>query len=213
MAETGKYDLGQWNDAYWKRFDDLLRLTRERGIIVQIEVWDRFDYSTEPWSAHPYNPKNNINYTSAESGLATEYPDHPGRNRQPFFFTTPGQRHNKVVLPYQERFVARLLSSSLGHDHVLYCMDNETSAEEAWGAYWAGFIREKAGEAGTRICLTEMWDDWNLKGPHHRRTLDHPSGTTLPTSRRTIRRKDPSTGKTSSGCAVMSPHIRDHSTR
>jgi hypothetical protein len=24
------------------------------------------------------------------------------------------------------------------------------------------------------VCVTEMWDDWDLKGPHHRRTLDHP---------------------------------------
>jgi hypothetical protein len=170
----GRYDLTRWNDEYWQRFDNLLRWTAERGIIVQIEVWDRFDYSTKYWEPHPYNPRNNVNYTYAESGFAEHYPDHAGQNRQPFFFTTPGQRNNRVVLPHQQRFVEKLLSYSLRHDHVLYCMDNETSAEEAWGAYWASFIRERAAQAGRTVCRTEMWDAWDLQAAEHRRTFDHP---------------------------------------
>ena len=170
----GKYDLAQWNDEYWRRFRRFLALTAERGIFVQIEVWDRFDYSRNNWDVHPYNPKNNINYSCAESGLAERYPDHPGANKQPFFFTTPAQRDNRVVLPHQQRFVDKLLSCALPHDHVLYCMDNETSGDEAWGAYWAQYIRDRAAAAGRRVCVTEMWDDWNLKSPVHRRTLDRP---------------------------------------
>jgi hypothetical protein len=133
----GKYDLNQWNEEYWRRFENMLRWTAERDIIVQIEVWDRFDYSTKNWDPHPYNPKNNVNYTYAESGFAERYPDHPGRNKQPFFFTTPKQRNNVVVFKYQERFVDKMLSHTLRYDHVLYCMDNETSGDEAWGAYWS----------------------------------------------------------------------------
>ncbi len=170
----GRYDLEQWNGEYWRRFTEFLRLTRERGIIVQIEVWDRFDYSRDNWEKHPYNPKNNVNYTREQSDLAAAYPDHPGANRQPFFFTTPAQRNNEVVLRHQQRFVAEMLRHSLPHPHVLYCMDNETNGEEAWAVYWAEFIQERARAAGADVFLTEMWDDWNLQGPHHRRTLDHP---------------------------------------
>jgi len=170
----GKYDLGQWNQEYWRRLENMLRWTGQRDIIVQIEIWDRFDYSRDNWEPHPYNPRNNVNYTYEQSGFVEHYPDHPGRNRQPFFFTTPGQRNNKVVLPFQQRFVDKLLSYSLQYDHVLYCMDNETSGEEAWGAYWAGYIRRRAEEAGKRVCVTEMWDAWDLKAEEHRRTLDHP---------------------------------------
>jgi hypothetical protein len=170
----GKFDLEQWNDEYWQRFDNMLRWTAERDIIVQIEVWDRFDYSRQYWVPHPYNPKNNINYTYAESGFVENYPDHPGANWQPFFFTTPKQRNNQAVLKYQERFVDKMLSYSLQHDHVLYCMDNETSGEEAWGAYWAEFIQGRAAKAGKKVCVTEMWDAWDLKEPQHRRTFDHP---------------------------------------
>ena len=36
-----------WTDGteeYWQRFQNMLKWTAERKIIVQIEVWDRFDY-------------------------------------------------------------------------------------------------------------------------------------------------------------------------
>lgn len=172
--DNGKYDLNQWNDVYWQRFENMLRWTSERDIIVQIEVWDRFDYSRNNWPPHPYNPKNNVNYTYEESGFKPEYPNHPGANDQPFFFTTPKQRNNKTVLKYQQAFVNKLLDHSLKYPNVLYCMDNETSGEEAWGAYWAEFIRKRAKNEDKPVNLTEMWDNWNLRNEQHRRTLDHP---------------------------------------
>lgn len=83
--ETGKYDLSQWNSAYWERFENLLKLSKERNIIVQIEIWDRFDHAREQWQTDPFNPKNNVNYTYEEAKLDSLYPDHPGQNKQPFF--------------------------------------------------------------------------------------------------------------------------------
>lgn len=170
----GKYDLEQWNPEYWRRFADMLRLTYERNIIVQIEVWDRFDYSQSRWPIHPYNPANNVNYTYEQSGFAREYPDHPGANRQPFFFTTPAQRNNQVVFRYQQRFVDEMLRHSLPYPHVLYCMDNETSGDEKWSRFWAEYIRQAASSRGVEAQVTEMWDDWDITSRVHRRTLDHP---------------------------------------
>jgi hypothetical protein len=172
--QNGKYDLERWNTAYWDRFEQFLRWTSERDIIVQIEVWDRFDFTRTNWPPHPYNPKNNVNYTEEESGFASEYPDHPGQNKQPFFFTTPAQRNNTRVLKYQQRFVDKMLSHSLKYGNVLYCMDNETNGEEEWGRYWAGYIKAAARKAGVKVYVTEMWDDWDLKALRHRRTFDHP---------------------------------------
>lgn len=178
QLENGKYDLNKWNKEYWNRFKRLLKETSKRGIIVQIEIWDRFDYSdnkgNERWQIHPYNPKNNVNYTYEASGFAERYPDHPGRNKQPFFFTTPNQQNNTVVLKYQQKFVHQLLDIALKYDNVLYCMDNETNGEEEWGRYWAGFVKEQAKEKGKQVYVTEMWDDWNLSGDQHKRTFDHP---------------------------------------
>jgi hypothetical protein len=173
-TENGKYDLNQWNDEYWQRFEFFLKETAIRDIIVQIEVWDRFDYTRENWPPHPYNPTNNINYSFEESSLDSIYPDHPGQNKQPFFFTTPKQRNNEVLLKFQKQFVEKMLSYSLQFNHILYCMDNETSAEEEWAVFWAEFILAKAKEAEKEICVTEMWDNWDLTTDHHKRTFDHP---------------------------------------
>jgi hypothetical protein len=178
QLENGKYDLGQWNDEYWQRFERMLRETGRRNIVVQIEIWDRFDYTDQRgsdfWQKHPYNPGNNVNYSYDESGFAERYPDHPGRNKQPLFFTTPRQRNNEVVLRYQQRFVEKLLDHSLEYDHVLYCMDNETNGEVEWSRYWATFVKQHAGQKSKRVQLTEMWDDWDLTAERHKRTFDHP---------------------------------------
>ncbi len=175
---SGKYDLSKWNVEYWNRFEFMLMETAKRQIFVQIEVWDRFDYTDNRgknhWQRHPYRPENNINYTLEESGFADAYPDHPGANKQAFFFTTPNQRHNQVVLPFQEAFVNKLLDHSLKYDHVLYCMDNETKAEPAWGEYWARLIKKRAAAAGKAVYVTEMWDAWDLTSKEHRQTFDHP---------------------------------------
>lgn len=174
QLENGKYDLNQWNEAYWERFDFFLKETAKRNIIVQIEVWDRFDFSQKYWTSHPYNPRNNINYTRKNSGLAEEYPEHAGTNRQPFFFTTTKQRNNEILLAYQQKFVEKLMEHSLKYNHVLYCIDNETSGEEEWASYWSAFMADKAEAKGKKIYITEMWDNWNLKSEHHKRTFDHP---------------------------------------
>ena len=176
--DSGKYDLAQWNEEYWKRFERLLRETSRRNIIVQIEIWDRFDYTdnngADRWQAHPYNPKNNINYTYEQSGFSERYPDHPGKNLQPFFFTTPKQRNNKVVLQFQKKYIDKLLEHSLKYENLLYCMDNETNGEEEWGRFWAEYIKKTAEGKGVKIYTTEMWDDWDLEGEEHKRTFDHP---------------------------------------
>ena len=174
QLDNGKYDLNKWNNTYWDRFENFLDVTEKRNIIVQIEVWDRFDYSRNHWSSNPYNPENNINYTHEESKLDAAYPDHPGANRQPFFFTTPQQQNNELLLVYQRRFVEKMLSYSLKHNNVLYCMDNETSAQEEWAVFWSEYILNFARKSGKKICVTEMWDDWDLKSDRHKRTFEHP---------------------------------------
>jgi len=159
----GKYDLEKWNDEYWRRFEAMLELTDERDIIVQIEVWDRFDYSRDNWLKHPYNPDNNVTYTSQQSGLANRYARHPGSDEQPFFHTIPGMRRYRkrldVVRKCQERFVAKMLSASLDHGNVLYCMNNETSSPVEWGRYWMQFIRDRAKQKGVSVYVTDMYDD------------------------------------------------------
>jgi len=164
QLDSGQYDLNQWNPEYWERFENMLRWTAERDIVLQIEVWDRFDHSRDCWETDPYRPGNNVNYTSEETGLAEDYPKHPGGHHHPFFHCVPGmpayEERFDAIRPYQEAFVDKLLSHSLPHGHVLYCMNNETSDSPVWGQYWIDFIGRRAAEAGVTAYCTDMFDDW-----------------------------------------------------
>ena len=134
---NGKYDLEKWNNEYWKRFENFLRLTQQRDVIVQIEVWATFDYYRDIWDVNPFNPKNNVNYTAKQTGLPIKVNTHPTRTDNNFFWSVPAERNQKIVLKYQQRFVDKMLSYSLDYDNVLYCMNNETSTPVAWGRYAA----------------------------------------------------------------------------
>jgi len=171
----GKYDLDQWNDEYWRRFESLLQETAEREIIVQIEVWATFDYYRDAWAKqNPFTPHNNRNYTTKTSGLPNRVDSHPVALQNPFVRSVPAEEDLPIVLKYQEKFVDKILSYSLRHGHVLYCMDNETAASPAWSEYWAKFIRQRAGQSGRTVYLTEMRDPWNILDPKHDVTFNQP---------------------------------------
>ncbi|MFW6189561.1 MAG: DUF6298 domain-containing protein [Planctomycetota bacterium] len=161
--ESGLYDLERWSEDYWGRFARFLELTAERGIVPQVEFWATYDlYSRAAgWAVHPFNPANNVNYTAEESGLpeAIDYRQH--RRIQPFFQTVPALRDLPLVRRYQEAFVRKLLSLSLPHDHVLYCIDNETNADPEWSRYWAAFVKQAAAREGRSVEVTEMWNMWD----------------------------------------------------
>ncbi|MGB2806389.1 MAG: hypothetical protein WBC22_01505 [Sedimentisphaerales bacterium] len=163
LLDNGKFDMDQWNPEYWKRFENCLKWTLERDIIMQIEVWDRFDYSQEQWDHSPWNPANNVNYDFAQSGLARKYPAPAWRDRHPFFHTILGMAQYKpmydLIRKHQERFVAKMLSHSLKYPNVLYCMNNETSTDPVWGRDWMRFIETRAVAEGAEIYVTDMFDD------------------------------------------------------
>jgi hypothetical protein len=172
--EDGIYDLARWNDDYWQRFETFLNACEERDIIVQIEVWATFDFYRDVWDINPFNPKNNRNYDSARTRLPHAVPTHPTYRGNPFFWSVPQMDNNARLIQFQQRFVDKLLSYSLNHGNVLYCMDNETSVTATWGRFWADYIRTRAFLEGKQVQTTEMWDAWDLSHPQHFETMYHP---------------------------------------
>jgi hypothetical protein len=160
---NGKYDLNQWSDDYWNRFSSGLRMCEDREIIAQITLWDRFDFYREEWEISPWNPKNNVNYTSSESGLANSYPTHPWTDTNPFMRTVPTMQNNAAVLDFQKKLIGKMISIALNHNNVLYNMANEGNpGQEKWDLWWCDFIRSEASAAGKIIYTTTMFDkqDW-----------------------------------------------------
>jgi len=172
--KTGRYDLDKPSAEFWSRFERFLKLTHERDIIVQIELWATFDFYRDNWAANPFNPASNINYSGPESKLPEQVPTHPTRCENPFFWSVPREHNNEIVLKHQRAFVDRLLLLSLPYAHVLYCMDNETSVTPEWGWYWSKYIKAAGERAGAEVHTTEMWDKWDLSHEQHDATFDHP---------------------------------------
>lgn len=172
--EGGNYDLSKWNEEYWKRLEKFFKLTSEREIIVQMELWATFDFYRNNWEVNPFNPKNNINYTAERTKLPEHVPTHPIFCDNSFFRSVPMLDNNMPVLEYQQKFIDKVLSYSLQYDNILYCIDNETSVSAAWGKFWADYITKIARENGKTIHVTEMWDPHDLNHISHRESFDHP---------------------------------------
>jgi hypothetical protein len=174
----GKFNLDQWNEEYWQRFDNFLKLTHERDIIVQIEMFDRHDLSTDHqshggWSKHPFNPANNVTYTPKTSGLPVEIGSNHGWTH-PFFVVVPALQDNELVLRYQQAYVDKVLSISLEYPHVLYCIQNESSQDLAFGDYWAEHIHRRAREAGLSVYVTDMRNQWDITHSNHHHIYKNP---------------------------------------
>ena len=167
----GKYDLTQWNDEYWTRFSTMLEETARRGVIVQVELWDIWDFiSNDPpendlptgnprWYAHPWNPRNNINYTTKNTHLPETWNTPMGNQTEdtihPIMKTVPGLNNDETVLSFQRAFIGKVLSYTLQYDHVLYQIVNEHWGNIVWSNYWAEFVHQQAARHGKTMYVTE----------------------------------------------------------
>jgi len=72
-----KFDLSQWNEAYFKRLKDFLKQASKRDIIVEVNLFCPF-YDENLWRVSPMNSLNNINGVGncpADEVYALKHPD------------------------------------------------------------------------------------------------------------------------------------------
>ncbi|MEN8133225.1 MAG: hypothetical protein ABFS45_24220 [Pseudomonadota bacterium] len=172
---NGKYDLDQWNDEYWNRFEKMLKLTRDRNIIVQIEVWAFHDFNKKRWEKNPWRAANNISYSESSTTLKDSY-GNIGKVAHDFFLTVPGLNNDSLLLAYQHKYVDKLLFHSLRYGHVLYCMTNEIhpNYSSEWGWYWSEYIKNKAAAVYRKAETTEMYWETDMKKPQQQTSLERP---------------------------------------
>lgn len=172
----GQYDLTLPAGPYWDRLTAFVAAAENRDVVVEVEIWDRFDWYGDNWFSSPFNPINNLNYSIKESGLNDAYPRHIIYRKHPMAKCIPGhpayiaadvtrKAQFDVIRRYQEIFVKKVLSCTLPYQNVIYNMNNETSEHFSWGEYWIHFTREAAKQAGASIVCTNMVDDaFNVPG-------------------------------------------------
>jgi len=171
---AGQFDLNEWDETWWSRMDNLLQQTNERDIIVSFEIWNGFGFNNANWGQSPWNPRNNINYTSAETGIPEVWTTRPRSGDSPFVETVPGQDDVPQVLAFQERFVREFLRRSLPYDNALYVIQNESSTNFDWSDYWANVLHEEAAMQGENVEVADMRFPVNLTDPDHEYPIDRP---------------------------------------
>lgn len=102
----GKYDLTQWDEAYFNRLRDFVQKAQEKGIIVEVTFFTSI-YSDDNWALCPLNPANHSNNTG------------------PVTRQTINTLDNGGLLVYQEQMVRNIVRELNEFDNVIYEIQNE----------------------------------------------------------------------------------------
>ena len=76
------------------------------------------------------------------------------KDRSDFYATVDREAQNELA--YQQGYIDKLLSVTLGYGHILYNINNESSESGEWENFWARYIKEAAEEAGKQVYVTNM---------------------------------------------------------
>jgi hypothetical protein len=55
-----RFDLGRWDESYFRRLKDFVAEARKRGVVVEVNLFCPF-YEEVLWDANPMNARNNVN--------------------------------------------------------------------------------------------------------------------------------------------------------
>jgi hypothetical protein len=149
--DSGQYDLEKFNPEWEERLRAYLSATLKRRFIVSLEVWDDWSVTRGPagaydpgegygWNAHPFNPKNNVNYNESQFSVSTS------PCNSPFYNTIPSKSNNPEVLTLQQKYVDKLLSIAIDYPNIIINISNESRAHVEWSRYWVAYIRERLPE-------------------------------------------------------------------
>lgn len=154
----GQWDLTQHNDAYFTRVKQFVQAAWDRGIVVQLTLFDRCGLVNNPdrgvWGDSPYNVANNTNSFLPTTG------------RYPTFTGMDGTQIGTVNRAFTERIVYELKDKG----NAIYEIMNEPhhyfADQTAWHQWVADIIEAAFGPANAPT-ITQQPEPQHL---HQRRT-------------------------------------------
>ena len=131
-----KYDLSQYNAAYFERLRERVILAGERGIYVAVMLFEGWCLKwavpeSDPWPYHPYHAANNINGVNGDT-------DNDGKG-DVYSLESP------AVLEYQKAYIRKVIDTLNDLDNVLWEIANEvenTDRAFAWSYHMVEYVRE-----------------------------------------------------------------------
>jgi hypothetical protein len=130
-----KFDLMQYNQAYFDRLRQRIIAADNRGMYVSVMLFDGWSVEqkaggTNPWISHPFNQNNNINGINGDPNL-----------------NNGGEETETLAIPavtrLQEAYVRKVVDTVNDLDNVLYEICNETdggTAQTQWQNHMIDFI-------------------------------------------------------------------------
>jgi Putative collagen-binding domain of a collagenase/Family of unknown function (DUF6298) len=134
LANDGRprYDLNRFNPEFFTRLRRLCAAAQERGIYLQLCIFDGWILKTPRWRNHVYQRDNNINGVDGD-------PNHSGRGRD----SDKGfaSLNNPKVMRYQQALVRKVVDTVNDFDHILFEIANE-NINRQWELAMCDYLHE-----------------------------------------------------------------------
>ncbi len=156
-----KFDLKQFNQAYFGRLRRRVEMARENCIYVSVMLFQGFSVARKiknrkqtPWLGHPFNRDNNVNGVNGDV-------DGDGKGYETHTLQLP------QITRFQERYVQKVIETLNDFDNVIYEISNESQgASTKWQYHFINFIHavEKKMPLQHPVMMTYQWDGIAGKG-------------------------------------------------
>ncbi|HSM49044.1 MAG TPA: hypothetical protein VK872_14590 [Draconibacterium sp.] len=107
-----KFDLNEWNPAFFERLNDFISLADKLGIVVEVTFFCS-TYQDFIWERNPFNPGNNIN----------NIPMNLERQKS-------NTIANGILTVFQQKLVQKLVKELNGFDNIFYEIQNEPWSDD-----------------------------------------------------------------------------------
>jgi hypothetical protein len=148
----GKFDLTQWDEAYFARLKDFVAYARRSGVVVELVLFCPL-YEDSMWSVSPMNVRNNVN------GI--------GDVARTDVLALKDARLTEV----QDAMVRKIVSELRGFDNLYYEICNEPYFQGvtlAWQEHIAGVIAGAEAGSGKKHLIAQNWANGSavIDGPN-----------------------------------------------
>jgi hypothetical protein len=130
LLASGKYDLTQWNETYWRQLRDIVTYAKSKQLVLSVMVFSEpgLETGSGRWAIHPFNPNNNVNGLGLPSGEAV-----------PEFYNLS----NAALKAIQEAYVTRLINEVAVQGNVIVELVNEYTGPSTWEAHFIQFVNAR----------------------------------------------------------------------
>ncbi len=152
-----KFDLNQWDSAYFSRLKDFIREAGKRNIVVELDLFSNF-YDTLQWKLSPLYVQNNINQVG-------NIEDHK---------EILSLRHPEI-LDIQEKMVRKIINELKGLDNLYYEVCNEpyfgdTAELKEWEQHMISVIADAEKTFANKHLISQ-----NIANGHSKIKDPHPA--------------------------------------